>query len=68
MSNNEALVPSGSTRVYEREPARIRRTSNREDFTMLETELFAFLEQTADAAYTVTEQGEIGRASCRERV
>ena len=26
---------------------------------MLETELFAFLEQTADAAYTVTEQGEI---------
>jgi PAS domain S-box-containing protein len=26
---------------------------------MLETELFALLEQTADAAYTVTEQGEI---------
>ena len=26
---------------------------------MLERELFAFLEQTADAAYTVTEQGEI---------
>src|SRR5687768_14497238 len=26
---------------------------------MLETELFAFLEQTADAAYTVTERGEI---------
>ena len=26
---------------------------------MLETELFAFLEHTADAAYTVTEQGEI---------
>jgi PAS domain S-box-containing protein len=26
---------------------------------MLETELFTFLEQTADAAYTVTEQGEI---------
>lgn len=26
---------------------------------MLETELFAFLEQTADAAYTVTEEGEI---------
>jgi PAS domain S-box-containing protein len=26
---------------------------------MLETELFAFLEQTADAAYTVTEHGEI---------
>jgi PAS domain S-box-containing protein len=26
---------------------------------MLETELFAFLEQTADAAYTVTEQGEV---------
>src|SRR5256884_5811060 len=27
--------------------------------TMLETELFALLEQTADAAYTVTESGEI---------
>ena len=26
---------------------------------MLDRELFAFLEQTADAAYTVTEQGEI---------
>jgi PAS domain S-box-containing protein len=26
---------------------------------MLETELFAFLQHTADAAYTVTEQGEI---------
>src|SRR5437763_16009732 len=26
---------------------------------MLETELFALLEQTADAAYTVTESGEI---------
>ena len=26
---------------------------------MLESELFTFLEQTADAAYTVTEQGEI---------
>ena len=26
---------------------------------MLETELFALLEQTADAAYTVTEQGEV---------
>jgi PAS domain S-box-containing protein len=26
---------------------------------MLETELFALLEQTADAAYTVTEGGEI---------
>lgn len=26
---------------------------------MLETELFSFLEQTADAAYTVTEQGEV---------
>ena len=30
---------------------------------MLESELFALLEQTADAAYTVTESGEICSAA-----
>src|SRR5687767_1008234 len=49
VGSNEAFVPWRSTGVLRPGGGG----------TMLETELFALLEQTADAAYTVTEQGEI---------